>query len=273
MSARRFARTVLPLTAAALVLAGCSSQDGATELDNTVPAVDFTSELSHLHGLYVDADGTVLAGTHTGLFALDSSGTPARVGTSDDDFMGLTGIPVSDTLFASGHPGQSSTAANPLGLRSSTDGGKSWAERSFAGQVDFHTLAADESTMVGFDGTDGLLVSTDGGSTWTPGATLPATSLAVTTSGIWAIAGQGVQHSTDGARVFSTVTDAPALVMLAGAGDALWGIDNDGYAWRSREGADWQRLARVGQVAALTAKDYETAYAATPTSLYTLSQP
>ncbi|MEV0946841.1 F510_1955 family glycosylhydrolase [Rhodococcus sp. NPDC049939] len=276
LSARRFTRTLLPFTATALVLAGCSSQDEATGLDatgpdGTVPVLDFTSELSHLHGLHVDGDGTVLAGTHTGLFAIDSD-TPSRVGTSDDDFMGLAGIPVSDTLFASGHPGLSSTAANPLGLRSSTDGGKSWVEQSLGGQVDFHALAADENTLVGFDGTDGLLVSTDGGSTWTRGAAIPAMSLAVNTSGIWAITGQGLEHSTDGARTFSAVTDAPDLVMLAGAGDALWGIDIEGYAWRSREGVEWQKLAQVGPVAALTAKDYETAYAATTTSLYTLNE-
>ncbi|AOW95239.1 glycosyl hydrolase [Rhodococcus sp. WMMA185] len=266
----------MPLTAAALVLAGCSSQDEAAEsnsveVDSSVQTVDFTTELSHMHGLHIDADGTVLAGTHTGLFALESSGTPERVGTSDDDFMGLAGIPFTDTLFSSGHPGPSSTAANPLGLRSSTDGGKSWVERSLEGQVDFHTLAADDSILVGFDGTSGLLVSADGGTSWTPGAALPVASLAVTTSGIWAITAQGVEHSTDGANTFSSVDDAPALVMLAGAGDALWGIDTDGYAWRSREGADWQRLAQVGQVGALAAKDYETAYAATTTSLYTLN--
>ncbi|AII11186.1 F510_1955 family glycosylhydrolase [Rhodococcus opacus] len=272
MPANRIARTLLSTGMAALfVLAGCSSQtDETAKPDAAVPAVDFSSELTHLHGLHVGADGAVLAGTHTGLFAIDSSGATSRVGTSDDDFMGLTGVPNSDTVFASGHPGASSSAANPLGLRSSTDGGASWMDRSLAGQVDFHALTTDGRVLLGFDGTGGLLVSTDSGTTWMPGATLSAAALAITTSGVWAVTPAGLEHSTDTARSFSTVSDAPGLVMVAGAGDALWGIDEDGYAWRSREGKDWQKRANVGAVEALTAADYDTAYAATAQSLYTL---
>lgn len=81
----------------------------------------------------------------------------------------------------------------------------------------------------------------------------------------------GLQHSTDTARTFSPVLDAPNLVLLAGAGDALWGIDTDGYAWRSRNGADWQKRSATGSVEALTAVDYDTAYAASPQALYTLT--
>ena len=273
MPAHRFTRILLPTgIAALLVLAGCSSEaDETTTPDAAVPAVDFSSELSHLHGLHVGDDGTVLAGTHTGIFTIDSSGATSRVGASDDDFMGLTGVPNTDTVFASGHPSASSSAANPLGLRSSTDGGTSWMDRSLAGQVDFHALATDGRVLVGFDGTDGLLVSTDSGTTWAPGARLVAPALAITNSGVWAVTPAGLEHSTTGARTFSPVPGAPRLLMIAGAGDALWGIDEDGYAWRSRDGQDWQKRSRVGTVDALTAADYDTAYAATPQALYTLN--
>lgn len=259
------------LAAAALVITGCSNQPEAASPDDTVPKVDFSSELTHLHGLHVNAEGTVLAGTHDGLFTIDSSGGISRVGNSDDDFMGLTGVSGSDTVFASGHPGPSSFAANPLGLRASTDSGSFWVDKSLAGQVDFHALATDGRLLVGFDGTGGLLVSTDGGSSWTPGAALGPAALAMTTTGTWALTEEGLQHSTDDARTFTPVDGAPALVLLAGAGDALWGIDEDGYAWRSREGRDWQQRARVGSVEALTVKDNQNAYAATPQALYTLS--
>ncbi|WP_016881518.1 MULTISPECIES: F510_1955 family glycosylhydrolase [unclassified Rhodococcus (in: high G+C Gram-positive bacteria)] len=273
MPANRIARTLLPTgIAALLVLAGCTSQaDDTTTPDAAVPTVEFSSELSHLHGLHVGADGTVVASTHTGLFAIDTSGATSRVGASDDDFMGLTGVPNTDTVFASGHPGASSFAANPLGLRSSTDGGTSWVDRSLAGQVDFHVLSTDGRVLVGFDGKDGLLVSTDGGTTWTPGATLVAAALAVNGSGVWAVTPAGLEHSTTAARSFSPVPGAPRLVMIAGAGDALWGIDEDGYAWRSREGQDWQKRSRVGTVEAMTAANYDTAYAATSQALYTLN--
>jgi hypothetical protein len=268
----RLARTLLPVLAAtALTVAGCSTGTDAAAADDTVPSVDFSTELTHLHGLHLGADGAVVAGTHTGLFAVDSTGTTTLVGNSDDDFMGLTGVPGTDTVYASGHPGPSSFAANPLGLRSSTDGGTSWMDRSLAGQVDFHTLAADDGLLVGFDGTTGLLVSTDDGTTWASGAALPAAALAITPGGVWAITETGLQRSTDAARTFTPAPGAPALTLLAGAGNALWGIDADGYAWRSREGANWEKRERVGQVEALTAKDYDTAYAATATTLYTLS--
>ncbi|MCQ4122655.1 F510_1955 family glycosylhydrolase [Rhodococcus tibetensis] len=273
MPAHRITRTLLPTgIAALLLLTGCTSgADEATKPDSSVPTVEFSSELSHLHGLHVGEDGAVLAGTHTGIFAIDASGATSRVGASDDDFMGLTGVPNTASLFASGHPGPSSFAANPLGLRSSTDRGVSWMDRSLAGEVDFHALTTDGRVLVGFDGTDGLLVSTDNGTTWTPGAKLGAAALAATTSGIWAITASGLQHSTDAARTFSAAPDAPRLLMIAGAGDALWGIDEDGYAWRSREGRDWQQRAQVGTVDALTAASYDTAYAATSQALYTLN--
>ncbi|MBC2644851.1 MULTISPECIES: F510_1955 family glycosylhydrolase [unclassified Rhodococcus (in: high G+C Gram-positive bacteria)] len=273
MPANRIARTLFPTgIAALLVLAGCSSgADETTKPDAAVPVVELRSELSHLHGLHVGDDGTVLAGTHTGLFTIDTSGATSRVGASDDDFMGLTGVPNTDTVFASGHPSASSFAANPLGLRSSTDGGTSWMDRSLAGQVDFHALTTDGRLLVGFDGTDGLLVSTDGGTTWTPGARLVAAALAINASGVWAVTPAGLEHSTTAARTFSPVPNAPRLVMIAGAGDALWGVDGDGYAWRSRDGQDWQKRSLVGTVDALTAANYDTAYAATSRSLYTLN--
>lgn len=211
MPINRIARTLLPTgIAALLVLAGCSSQtDESTTPDAAVPAVELRSELTHLHGLHVGADGTVLAGTHTGIFTIDPSGATSRVGASDDDFMGLTGVPNTDIVFASGHPSASSFAANPLGLRSSTDGGTSWMDRSLAGQVDFHALATDGRVLVGFDGTDGLLVSTDSGTTWAPGARLVAPALAITNSGVWAVTPAGLEHSTTGARTFSPVPGAP----------------------------------------------------------------
>ena len=228
--------------------------------------------LSHLHGLHVTDTATLLAGTHTGLFAIDPvTGATSRVGDADDDFMGLTGVAGSDTLYSSGHPGRSSSAPNPLGLRASVDGGRTWTEKSLAGQVDFHALTTDGDILVGFDGTTGLRVSSDGGATWSPGAALAAQSLATTAAGVWAVAERGLEHSTDGARSFSPVPDAPSLVMIAGAAQAIWGIDENGYAWRSRDGAAWQQRSYVGPAEALTAIDNTTAYAATGQALRMLS--
>ncbi len=271
MPARRRPRVIASaLAAAALVLAGCSQTEQSATFEAIVPAVPFDAALTHIHGLHATADGAVLAGTHTGLYSLGQSGETSRVGDSDDDFMGLTGVPGTDTLFSSGHPGVSSSARNPLGLRGSADAGTTWTDRSLAGQVDFHAMAADGRLLVGYDGTDALLVSTDAGTTWTRGASVDAYALAHTTTAVWALTPDGLLRSTDGAQTFVATDGAPALGLLAGAGDALWGIDGRGDVWRSREGSNWQKTGRVGAVEALTAVDYDTAYAASNQALYTL---
>ncbi|WP_016934945.1 F510_1955 family glycosylhydrolase [Rhodococcus sp. R1101] len=271
-------RGALTAVAALTVLVGCSTQQPAsapTSLGSApapeVPTVALTPALDHLHGLHLGADGTILAGTHTGLVTLGVDGRTTRIGTSDDDFMGLTGVPGTDRLFASGHPGPSSSAPNPLGLIDSTDGGHIWTPKSLVGEVDFHALATDGEVLVGFDGTTGLLVSTDAGVTWSPGAPLVAAALAVNDDGVWAVTVDGLQHSSDSARTFTAVPDAPRLMLLSAAGDgSLWGVDTEGVAWRSDTGRTWEQKAVVGPVEALLAVDVDTAYAATAQQLFTL---
>lgn len=237
-----------------------------------VPGTALEPALDHLHGLHLDANGVVLAGTHTGLVEIAANGRTARVGDSDDDFMGLTGAPGTDRLFASGHPGPSSSAPNPLGLIDSTDGGRTWTPKSLSGEVDFHALATDGELLVGFDGVTGLLTSTDGGTNWTAGAPVAAAALAVTDAGVWASTAAGLQHSTDGGRTFAVVPDAPLLALLSAAQDgSLWGIDTAGTAWRSRTGQSWEQHAVLGSVEAVLAVDFDTAYAATAQMLYPLN--
>ncbi|MFD6859179.1 glycoside hydrolase [Rhodococcus pyridinivorans] len=276
---RRWARVLVPV-AAVVVLAGCATGEQSTtpaDADSPTPASEVPGTalepaLDHLHGLHLDADGVILAGTHTGLVEIADSGRTSLVGVSDDDFMGLTGEPGTDRLFASGHPGPSSSAPNPLGLIDSADGGRTWIPKSLTGEVDFHALATDGELLVGFDGVTGLLVSTDGGSSWTPGAPVAAAALAVTDGGVWATTTAGLQHSTDAGLTFTVVPDAPRLALLSAAQDgSLWGIDTTGTAWRSRTGQAWESRAVVGPVEAVLAVDFDTAYAATAEMLYPLN--
>ncbi|MBF6097704.1 exo-alpha-sialidase [Nocardia cyriacigeorgica] len=276
-SLRPWVRALAPVLALS-VLAGCSTDQTATTpvpttpVSASVPGVELTPPLDHLHGMHLAADGTILAGTHTGLFALAADGTTTRVGASDDDFMGLTGAPGTDHLFASGHPGPSSTAPNPLGLTESTDAGRSWTPKSLTGEVDFHALATDGQLLVGFDGVTGLLTSTDAGATWTTAATIGAAALAITDAGVWAATAGGLQHSTNAGRSFTTVPDAPRLALLSPANDgSLWGIDTTGTAWRSHTGQTWEQRATVGPAEAILAIDFGTAYASTAQTLYPLN--
>ncbi|WP_038170264.1 F510_1955 family glycosylhydrolase [Tomitella biformata] len=275
---RALAALAIPL--AAVVLASCASaQDappeeagpGSASAHSASAQVALDPPLDHLHGLHLDADGTVLAGTHTGMFEVEMSGRTTKIGDSDDDFMGLAGVPGTNDLFASGHPGASSTAPNPLGLTASTDGGRTWETRSLLGEVDFHALATDGELLIGFDGVTGLIVSADAGTTWTPGAAMGAAALAATDGGVWAATADGLQHSADAGLTFAAVPGAPVLVRISAAADgSLWGIDTSGVAWRSKTGETWEQRDVVGPVEAVLAVDFNTAYAATAKTLYTL---
>jgi hypothetical protein len=68
------------------------------------------------------------------------------------------------------------------------------------------------------------------------------------------------------------VEDAPVLRLLAAGSDAsLWGVDLDGYAWRSKDGETWERRGAVGQVDAIGVSDHATAYAITAKQLHVLT--
>ncbi|CAN5476963.1 hypothetical protein BH09ACT8_BH09ACT8_66140 [soil metagenome] len=192
------------------------------------------------------------------------------MGDSDDDFMGLAGVSGTDVLVSSGHPDPSSGAVNPLGLRASGDGGRTWVTRSLSGQSDLHVLATDGHTLIGADA-QGLRISDDAGATWRPGAPVAVVSLTVTPTGVWAVTPTGVQHSTDGGRSFSD-TRAPQLMLISGTSHALWGIDAAGYAWFGADGMSWLKDDYVGQVDALTAAPDGAAYAVSNQTLFTLDR-
>jgi hypothetical protein len=155
---------------------------------------------------------------------------------------------------------------------SSEDGGLTWTPLSLVGEVDFHALATDGELIAGFDGMRGIRLSRDGGKTWTPGAPIAAAALAMTPGAVWATTEQGLQRSTDGGKTFGVVEDAPVLRLLAqGSDDSLWGVDLEGYAWRSTDGTAWERRAAVGQVDAIGVADSATAYAITAKQLHVLT--
>ena len=301
---RRTALVGLGLLAAAVVLTGCAGSPEATGTADppgrpaaaastpaepssgpapmtaprtatqapTVEELALSEVLDHVHGLHVRADGVLLAGTHTGVVAVDPGGAVTRVGSDRHDLMGMTGIPGTDTLVSSGHPGAGSGLPNPLGLVISADGGTTWSTRALAGEVDFHALASDGETVAGVDGHRGLLISSDGGVTFRRGAAIAPAALAITPIGIWATTSDGLQRSTDGGRDFTAVQDGPLLVLIAsGADGSLWGIDTHGTAWRSVDGTAWEERAPVGPVEALAVGASGTAYALTAETLIALS--
>lgn len=240
--------------------------------DAGVQRVTLSTPIDHAHGLVVSNDGSLLVGTHTGVRSVVTDGKAVRIGTAGDDLMGMTGIPGTERLISSGHPGGGSTLANPLGLMTNKDGGRSWTSTSLAGQADFHALATDGDLVTGFDGVQGIRISRDGGKTWTQGAAIAASALAMTPGSVWATTQQGLQRSTDNGHKFSPVPGTPVLrLVVAGQDHSLWGVDVNGYAWRSRDGASWQRRAQVGQIEAIAAANHAKAYAITDKQLHILT--
>lgn len=237
---------------AVLVLAGCSTAP-------TPATVGADSEgFGHVHGVVDLGDGTVLLGTHNGLYTLTENGTLAGpVGGNDFDAMGLAGG--GDSLFASGHPGPTTPArfgAHNLGIIRSTDAGITWEPVAFTGQEDFHVLTATGDGALFGMGSSSTTVRTspDGGKTWIDGADLPVADLAVTTDGgLYAATRNGVQESRDGGATFAPVSGTPLAYLLeADPGGGLVGVATDGTLWRSPGTASWEKFGTVtGTVQAL----------------------
>ncbi len=120
--------------------------------------------VSHIHDVKVFGD-RVLLNTHEGLYQYQAANSMKKIGSEDFDVMGLAIF--GRTLFASGHPGVTSDLPNPIGLLSSTDGGKSWKKVSLQGKVDFHMLEVGKYDIYGADSTSGQLMhSSDRGKKW-----------------------------------------------------------------------------------------------------------
>ena len=201
---------------------------------------------AHVHGLSVsNTTGQVLLATHDGLF--DITKQPAAKIGATNDLMGFTGGTDHGVLYASGHPGEGSDLANPLGLIRSTDAGKTWEKLSRQGESDFHALTATKSGIVGFDGA--LRTSPDG-KTWNTEATdfVPAVLAGNPASDtVLSTTPQGIRRSTDGGKTWATVNSGPVVQFAAFASPAeAVGVEPDGTVHSSADaGATWTRKGKI----------------------------
>ncbi|MGB3373959.1 MAG: hypothetical protein WBA87_02310 [Microbacterium sp.] len=153
-----------------------------------------------------------------------------------------------DALFASGHPGAQTSAelgAPNLGIIRSDDYGATWAPIALNGTADFHVLTADpDGTLYGFASTQvDLLVSTDEGRNWKPGASLSAADLAATEEGLYAATEDGLLISADQGASFIPVDGAPLLYSIDTAPDGtLAGVGTDGALGSQEPQRDWERV-------------------------------
>lgn len=225
--------------------------------EQTSALIQIAPALGHVHGV-VTRDEEVLVGTHDGVHRVSvRSGRSERIGESRDDLMALAGDP-STVLVGSGHPGPGSSMPNPLGLITSTDGGKTWESQSLSGQVDFHTLAARGDDIVGWDTRGPLQWSTDGGVTWQRGPEVVATSLAWFQDQVWVASPEtGLSLWTPGADGLEQQGHPSVLLASSPLSQVLWRLDSNGSVHATVDGTQWSQKGSVSQVEALTASQEE----------------
>jgi photosystem II stability/assembly factor-like uncharacterized protein len=194
--------------------------------------------LTHVHGLFFSADGAQLKiPGHRGIATFER-GQWTRVPVDGSDFAGFAAA--RDVWFASGHPGLASDATEVLGLGRSTDGGKTWQTLGFAGDSDFHHLAAGyRSAALYLFNTSanavmpqpGIYRSRDQGAQWrrvtTTGLSGEITRLAVhpdDPSMVVIGTSAGLYLSRDGVETFSQLQAGKRIfaVALEPTGHAIW---------------------------------------------------
>ncbi|WP_328394043.1 hypothetical protein OHS70_04955 [Streptomyces sp. NBC_00390] len=156
----------------------------------------------------------------------------------------------------------------------STDSGKTWRTRSFAGEADFHSLDYAHGTIYRYDSTNALLRVSKDGATWVARASLQALDIAVSPDDPdtgFATTADGVAKSTDGGRTFAPGKQPMMAFLSWVTPEALYGIDDSGTLSRCTDGGStWAKAGSVpgGQAQALTAVDDQHILAATQSGVY-----
>jgi photosystem II stability/assembly factor-like uncharacterized protein len=259
----------LRAAAAALTILALAASACGQSRSSSAPAPDDRG-IGHIHGLGVDpADGAVYLAGHFGLFKVGSVQTAERVAGRVQDHMGFT-VTGPGTFLASGHPGDPQASSPHLGLIRSTDAGRTWATVSEGGAADFHALQSAGGVLYAYDSRTGRIrSSTDGGTTWTPGAEENVIDLGANTAEpdrLYATTPDGLKVSTDGGMSFTGVQGARLLSHIdSPAKDVLVGADTEGRVQISRDaGRTWQAGGTLpGQATAFTAVDGDLLLAAT----------
>ena len=170
--------------------------------------------MGHVHALTAPAwlDGDVLVGTHQGLLRWSDEVGWRAIGPRTHDFMGLAADPLrSGVLYGSGHPDLRSDLGNPLGLVVSEDGGRTWTARSLAGRSDFHAMAVTDEALWGWD------------------VMRPAVVRSLDGGATWVSGDDGTLAA---GNVFALAADpASDAGVFASTGDGVWHTSGDG-AWR-----------------------------------------
>lgn len=263
-----------------ILLAGCGGGDPGAGL----PSGD------HVHSLGVAPNGDLLLGLHGGLYRSDDGVAWELAGLQGEDAMVIAAV-ADQPLFVAGHDvlyrsddgGQTFSQLHPAdlpgldihafaqtppdgrevyayvvahGLFWSGDAGESWELRASIDQLppDLFGLAVTgegPETLVFAGPENGILRSTDGGSTITRVAEVPAWALGVDPDEpnvVRALTDDGLMVSRDGGTTWDTVSALPGIdgqpVAIAVGDDTIWLVTEEPRAlYQSTEdGNGWERV-------------------------------
>lgn len=232
------------------LLGACGSGGDA----GPTPTVDVASQVAsdplHIHGLGVIDDQLFLA-THAGMFTVAPGQTRAvGYGVGRQDLEVLT--VADDRFLGSGHDPSNEQTLTGLGLIQSVDAGRSWTSASLPGRADLHVLEVSGPRIYGYDGSRRrLLVSRDGGGTWS-GHDAPAIiSLAIDPAApdhFVASTAQGLVRSRDAGRSFQPIAaQRHRIGRVAWSGSGLFLVSYDGWVLRSADrGIRFQTVGPLG---------------------------
>jgi hypothetical protein len=134
-----------------------------------------------------------------------------------------------------------------LGLIESTDGGETWEPVSLLGEVDFHGLAYAHDQVYGWDSTNGRFMVSADRQNWDERSTVDLFGFAVDPNDADHIVGggpEGLVESSDGGSTWAPA-EGPGLLVLSWDADAgLWGADQAGAVWQ-QDGTEWTQAGEL----------------------------
>lgn len=238
----RAALTLSTTIAASIVLAGCAApaepttgHDHAASISHVHAIVPNPSEDGYLLGAH---DGIYTA--------TPDGEVGSRIETTDFDAMGLITVGDALLASGHPGPTTAPELGSPnLGIIRSDDSARSWTPVSFTDEKDLHVLAVGKNdTLYGIASDSAELLRTDDlGETWSAVGEILAFSLVIDSEGqLIAATPDGVQISTDEGTTFTPLNEAPALYLLAVSPDGkrLVGVGRGGQIWASTGSkAEW----------------------------------
>lgn len=212
------------------------------------PAAGFAAtydSVSHIHGVKVFGK-EILMPTHEGLYRYSAANSMQIVPGPLFDVMGLAVY--GTTLYASGHPGEKSKFAQPIGFISSNDGAKSWKQISLKGEVDFHMLEVGKFDMYGADSGSGQLMhSGDRGKSWKKlGASKFSDIAPLETKGAaYALLDGNLVQTSDGFATTVAIASKMKWSSIEIVGAMIYGASGKDI-YRSIDGAkSWKKIASL----------------------------